>query len=90
MQRYLFECKCWGLSRGESPRFVVIEMGLGAGGRYLEVALPYEVEDDSKCSATRDKAGLLKITMPVKPPKVSPPSTAVVDDVKVLNFLFDC
>ncbi|CAM9948259.1 unnamed protein product [Scytosiphon promiscuus] len=39
--------------------------------RYLDVRLPYEVEDDSKCSAARDKEGVLKITMPVKPP---PPS----------------
>lgn len=51
------------------------------------MVLPYEVEDDSKCSAARDKAGLLKITMPVKPPKVSPPSKALVDDIKVLRSL---
>lgn len=42
--------------------------------RYLDIPLPYEVEDDSKCSAARDKAGLLKITMPVRPPPAPAPA----------------
>lgn len=41
--------------------------------RYLDTPLPYDVEDDSKCSAARDKSGLLKITMPVKPPVAPAP-----------------
>lgn len=44
--------------------------------RYLDIRLPYEVEDDSKCSAARDKEGVLKITMPVKPPPPPPPPAA--------------
>lgn len=40
--------------------------------RYLDLLLPHDVEDDSKCSAARDKSGLLKITMPVKQPPASP------------------
>lgn len=35
--------------------------------------LPYDVEDDSKCSAVSDKSGKLKITMPVKQPPLPPP-----------------
>eukprot|EP00752_Nemacystus_decipiens_P003077 g2851.t1 len=46
----------------------------GSSPRYLDVSLPYDVEDDSKCSAVRDKTGVLKITMPVKPPV--PPAPA--------------
>ncbi|CAM9402351.1 unnamed protein product, partial [Hapterophycus canaliculatus] len=44
--------------------------------RYLDVRLPHEVEDDSKCSAAREKDGVLRITMPVKPPPPPPPAAA--------------
>ncbi|CAB1100480.1 unnamed protein product [Ectocarpus sp. CCAP 1310/34] len=44
----------------------------GSSPRYLDLPLPYDVEDDSKCSAVRDKSGLLKITMPVKQPAAPP------------------
>ncbi|CAM9590893.1 unnamed protein product, partial [Ectocarpus sp. 13 AM-2016] len=44
----------------------------GSSPRYLDLPLPYDVEDDSKCSAARDKSGLLKITMPVKQPAAPP------------------
>eukprot|EP00903_Cladosiphon_okamuranus_P016570 g15287.t1 len=46
----------------------------GSSPRYLDIPLPYDVEDDSKCSAARDKTGLLKITMPVKPPVAPAPA----------------
>ena len=65
--------------------------------RYLDLALPYDVEDESKCSAKRDKTGLLKITMPVRPPRKQPPSpleveaattsTSASDDAKVSLLL---
>ena len=42
--------------------------------RYLDIALPHDVEDDSKCSALRDRSGLLRITMPVKPPVAPAPT----------------
>ncbi|CAM9485690.1 unnamed protein product, partial [Ectocarpus sp. 8 AP-2014] len=44
----------------------------GSSPRYLDLPLPYDVEDESKCSAARDKSGLLKITMPVKQPAAPP------------------
>lgn len=56
--------------------------------------MPYDVEDEVKCSAARDKNGLLKITMPVKPapsaplppppPPVSSADAAVGDKVNAL------
>lgn len=42
-----------------------------ARGRYLDLPLPYRVEDQSKCTARRDKRGPLRITMPVRPGQAS-------------------
>ncbi|CAM9954514.1 unnamed protein product, partial [Ectocarpus fasciculatus] len=61
----------------------------GSSPRYLDLPLPYDVEDDSKCSAARDKSGLLKITMPVKqpaaPPLTVPPPPPAAAAAEVCN-----